>query len=172
MPSFLSKVFGRQKRPEDKDPPAQSSADANRRLSSHSLLEGRFEAVSPTVSPSAEKFSEVPHNEIRQEGRKKEKEREEDNVKLAPAFFRGRSSSKGPSSPTSRDEVPHLTLNLPIPKDERRGRALGVVFETGPDGLVMDEAVIAERRLTPMETLALTRACARAICERGTHISL
>jgi hypothetical protein len=52
MPSFLSKVFGRKK---DASPPARSP----RALDSPSLLDGKYEAVSPTVSPSATRFDSL-----------------------------------------------------------------------------------------------------------------
>jgi hypothetical protein len=51
MPSFLSKVFGRKK---DESPPGRQ-----RRTSQPSLLDGKYEAVSPTVSPSATRFPEL-----------------------------------------------------------------------------------------------------------------
>ena len=56
MPSFLTKVFGRKK--DDKlasSPPSHAS----KRHSNASLLEGKYEAVSPSVSPSAARFSEA-----------------------------------------------------------------------------------------------------------------
>jgi hypothetical protein len=52
MPSFLSKVFGRKK---DASPPARSP----RASGSPSLLDGKYEAVSPTVSPSATRFESL-----------------------------------------------------------------------------------------------------------------
>ncbi|OBZ74292.1 hypothetical protein A0H81_05232 [Grifola frondosa] len=85
MPAFLSKVFTRKKEKES----------ANKRSSISSLLEGKFEAVSPTISPSATNFAESAQQP-------KEKERARKPI----------------------PDTPHLTLNLPVPKEER-SRALG-----------------------------------------------
>ena len=60
-----------------------------------------------------------------------------------------------------------LTLNLPVPK-EQRSRALGVVFEADPnDTTTLPDNVIGERRLTPLETLVLVKACSQAIVNHG-----
>lgn len=63
--------------------------------------------------------------------------------------------------------MPHLTLNLPVPK-ERETRALGVVFEADPDDVgFISEKLIGERRLNPLEALLLVKACSSAIVQRG-----
>lgn len=145
MPSFLSKVFGRKK--DDKDSP--------RRVADTGLLDGKFEAV----SPSATKFPEVANE---RQTRHKEKE---------SPFNVFRSKSR-PSSPESkkdrRGEVPHLSLDLPGLRDEEASRELGLVFDADPESQVLSEDVIGRRRLSPLETLVLVRACSEAIIARGT----
>jgi len=150
MPSFLSKVFGRKK---------QDDHDGVPRASDVSLLEGKFEAVSPPVSPTVTHFSESL-------GKEKEKGKE-------GLFGLSRSRSK-PSltSPTISQnllhDLPHLTLNLPGSKDAANTRALGVVFEANSDSqAVLADSIIGERRLNPLEALALVNACSQVITARG-----
>ncbi|CDO69960.1 hypothetical protein BN946_scf184836.g34 [Trametes cinnabarina] len=154
MAAFLSKVFPRKK---DKD--------TNKRSSVSSLLEGKFEAVSPTVSPSAAKFEESAQKP-KDRGREKEKEKEKD---VGFSLFRSKSRPLSPVPDTRQTvpDVPRLTLNLPVPKEER-SRALGVVFEADPndEGLLPDD-VIGERRLNPLEALLLVKACSSAIVANG-----
>lgn len=159
MPSFLSKVFARKK--EEKEP-----GRGHKRNSAASLLEGKFEAVSPTISPSATHFADsVAHGN----GSQKEKEKEKDK---APGFPLFRARSPRPVSPRSdaskaAADVPHLTLSLPIPKEEKT-RALGVVFEADPDDhSILPDNIIGERRLTPLEALLLVKACSAAIIDHG-----
>lgn len=153
MPSFLSKVFGRKKQDDKELSPGRTSVP--------SLLEGKFEAVSPTVSESAEK---VP------EGREKGKE-----AGGASFLQRVKSSTAAAGEPPARTHYtppPHLTLNLVGAKSETSSRPLGLVFEADPDAQIMlSEAVIGQRRLTPAETLALVKACSHAIVARGTSSS-
>jgi hypothetical protein len=149
MPSFLSKVFNRKK---------QEGPDDSRHSSDPGLLEGKFEAVSPTVSPTAAHFPE-PFG--------KEREKEKDGV------FGLSRSKHAPSSPNRShgrlDDLPHLTLNLPGPKDDNNARALGVVFEADPElRVLLSDAEIAEKTLSPLETLILVKACSHTITERGT----
>ncbi|KAG6879579.1 hypothetical protein C0992_001193 [Termitomyces sp. T32_za158] len=143
MPSFLSKVFGRKK--DDKDSP--------RRVADSELLDGKFEAV----SPSATKFPEVANE---RQSRHKEKD---------SPFHVFRSKSR-PSSPEPKDrrvEVPHLSLNLPGPKDdEEASRELGVVFDADPESRILSQEAMGRRRLNPLETLILVRACSEAITAR------
>ncbi|CAL1697647.1 unnamed protein product [Somion occarium] len=157
MPSFLSKVFGRKK-----DEHASS-----KRHSATSLLEGKFEAVSPNVSPSATHFTDsLPR--VNQ----KEKEKDKDT---AFSLFRPKSRQPpAPSLDTARPSSPSpiLTLNLSEPKEDKR-RTLGVVFEADPDNQrVLPESVIGERRLNSAETLSLVKACSAAIVSRGGLESL
>ena len=154
MPSILSRLLGRKKSQEP-----ESSADKPGYPTP--LLEGKFEAVSPTVSPSAAFFTDSGAAEIRGAERSKDKE---SSFNLFRA--RSRPSSDLPAVEKAVPDVPHLSLNLPLTKE--RGRALDVVFESDPDALaLLNDATIRERRLTPYEALSLVRACSQVILERG-----
>ncbi|KAK0445027.1 uncharacterized protein EV420DRAFT_981829 [Desarmillaria tabescens] len=145
MPSFLSKVFGRKK--DDKEP------SAGRRTSTASLLEGKFEAVSPTVSLPADKLPEA---------KDKEKGKE-----IGFGLLRTKSATPALST-YAPSEVPHLSLNLPGPKNGASNRSLGVVFEADPNSqILLSQSDIGGRRLNPLETLILVRACSQAIIARG-----
>ncbi|KAK0502527.1 hypothetical protein EDD18DRAFT_695372 [Armillaria luteobubalina] len=145
MPSFLSKVFGRKK--DDKEP------SAGRRTSTASLLEGKFEAVSPTVSLPADKLPEA-----------KEKEK---GKEIGFGLLRTKSATPVLST-YAPSGVPHLSLNLPGPKNGANTRSLGVVFEADPDSqILLSQSEIGGRRLNPLETLILVRACSQAIVARG-----
>ncbi|SJL06939.1 uncharacterized protein ARMOST_10281 [Armillaria ostoyae] len=147
MPSFLSKVFGRKK--DDKEP------SAGRRTSTASLLEGKFEAVSPTVSLPADKLPEA---------KDKEKGKE-----IGFGLLRTKSATPVLST-YAPSEVPHLSLNLPGPKNGANTRSLGVVFEADPDSqILLSQSEIGGRRLNPLETLILVRACSQAIVARGDY---
>jgi hypothetical protein len=149
MPSFLSKVFGR-KKGDDKESDAPRSV---RRTSDPSLLEGKFEAVPSTISPSTPKFPEDVH------ASEKGKDKESDKGRQ---FGLLKSKSKlQPSSPTT--DAPHLTLRLPgtIGKDED-----SLVSPFNPQSDETDDSNLT-RRLTPEETLSLIEACSKAIAERG-----
>ncbi|KAG6900189.1 hypothetical protein C0993_001705 [Termitomyces sp. T159_Od127] len=143
MPSFLSKVFGRKK--DDKESP--------HRVADTELLDGKFESV----SPSATKFPEVANERL---PRHKEKD-SPFNV------FRSKSRPSSPESKDRRVEVPHLSLNLPGLRDEEASRELGVVFDADPESSTLSEEAIGRRRLNPLETLILVRACSDAIIARG-----
>jgi len=154
MPSFLSKLLGRKKLQglgPTSDNPGYPAP----------LLEGKFEAISPNVSPSAAFFTDPGAARIR--GNDKPK------VKESPFYVfraKARASSDVPVVEKAPSDVPHLSLNLPITKD--RGRSLDVVFESDPEAFALsNEAVIRERRLTPHESLALVRTCSQAIIESG-----
>ena len=154
MAAFLSKVFPRKK---DKDA-------SNKRNSSPSLLEGKFEAVSPTVSPSATHFSESSQQLLRERGREKEKEKD---VGFSLFKTKSRPTSPPPDTRKPASDAPHLTLNLPVPK-EHRSRALGVVFEADPNvSSSLPDNVIGERRLSPLETILLVKACSSAVIDHG-----
>ncbi|TFK47158.1 hypothetical protein OE88DRAFT_1728626 [Heliocybe sulcata] len=158
MPSFLNKVFGRNK--DDKESPKQAKRDSVQ----SSLLEGKFEAVSPSVSPSAAEFAEG----AQEKAKSKQKEREKEGG--FPAIFRTKSRQTSPTreSPNHVDNAPHLSLNLPGFGDERSSRPLGSVFNADPASrTTLSEAVIGEKRLSPSETLLLVRTCSRAIVDRG-----
>ncbi|ESK85288.1 putative thioredoxin [Moniliophthora roreri MCA 2997] len=154
MPSFLSKVFGNPRKKHDKDQP-----NATNRHSDPSLLEGKFEAVSPNVSPTADNF----HNEPLGNGKEKDGEG-------GFSLFRTKSSSPEESSPTTASKNPDyfLPLNLPsAPKEDSNTRALGVVFEGDDVPANLTDAAIGRRRLNPVETLALVRACSQEIMDHG-----
>ncbi|KAF8494940.1 hypothetical protein F5888DRAFT_1805259 [Russula emetica] len=156
MPSILSRLLGRKK--------SQEPESLTDKPGSPPLLEGKFEAVSPTVSPSAAFFTDPGAAQIRGIEKLKDKE--------SPLhLFRSRSRPSLDLSTVEKVEkaapnVPHLSLNLPVIKE--RGRALDVVFESGSDALApLNETTIRERRLTPHEALSLVRACSQVILERG-----
>ncbi|KAF8885654.1 hypothetical protein BD779DRAFT_1673610 [Infundibulicybe gibba] len=152
MPSFLSKVFGRKK--DDKESPRVQG-----RASDASLLGGKFEAVSPTISPTINTFPDGPMSK----GGAKEKEKE-----LPFGLFKAKSRSSLADPSQKPIEAPHLSLNLPGPKEGSNSRALGVVFETDPEShLSLADSILGERRLNPLETLILVRACSQAIAARG-----
>jgi hypothetical protein len=152
MPSFLSKLLGRKKlqglEPSSINPGYPAP-----------LLEGKFEAISPNVSPSAAFFTDSSAAQIRGNDRPKDKE--------SPFYIfraRARGSSDAPVVEKAPSDVPHLSLNLSITKD--RGPSLDVVFESHPDAFA-SEAAIRERRLTPLESLALVRACSQVVIGSG-----
>lgn len=162
MPSFLSKVFGRKK---ESDSPT-SSKTPQRSPGAPSLLEGKFEAVSPTVSPSATHFAQFAQQ-------KAERERERDGA--LTQLFRGKARS--PLEPTARaaaaaappkssPAAPHLSLNFSDLRDGRR--ALAGVFDGGAGGRALLSAeALGERTLDAPEAATLVRACAKYIEERG-----
>ena len=150
MPSFFSKVFGRKKQDErdDRDSP----------------LGGPYENISPSVSPSAANFPELVTN-----GGLKEKD-------FGFNLFKSKSRTVAAESHQKPDVAPHLALNLPSslsqPEDSPT-RALDVVFEADFDARVLlTDAAIGERRLSPTETLVLLRICARSIASRGKFLTL
>jgi hypothetical protein len=151
MPSLLSRLLGRKKSQEPESPSDKPGHPTP-------LLEGKFEAVSPTVSPSAAFFTDPGAAQVRGA---KDKE--------SPFhLFRARSRPSLDLSTVEKaaPDVPHLSLNLPITKE--RSRTLDVVFESEPNAFALsNEATIGERRLTPHEALSLVRACSQVILERG-----
>ncbi|KAI0298969.1 hypothetical protein B0F90DRAFT_1729691 [Multifurca ochricompacta] len=147
MPSFLSKLLGRKKTQEP-------DSFADKRGQPSSLLEGKFEAVSPNVSPSAAHFTDLSAAQIKGTDKPKDKD-----TPFHLFRTKSRPSSDSPTVEKAVPDVPHLSLNLPITKD--RGQALDVVFESDPEAFaLLNEAAIGERRLTPHETLSL---CARVL---------
>ena len=152
MPSFLTKVFGRKK---DERESVASPPTTNKRLSQPSLLEGKYDAASPIVSPSTSQFPETSSHPP-------------PPAKENPlSLFRSR--SRNPDLPrtsnVSSSPAPHLTLNLPAEKEKIP--ALGVVFEAEPDSNSVTDEVIGNRRLSPQETLSLVKACSSAMIDRG-----
>lgn len=148
MPSFLNKVFG-YKKTDDKDP-----ARPTREASDSTLLDGKYEAIPPVLSPTASAFAEAQPTRDSDAGF---------------SFFKSRAASQRPAH--KPEAVPTLTLKLPGLKENLDSRALGVVFEADPESqTALDDAVIAAKRLNPLEALILIRACAQAITERGMHL--
>ncbi|KAJ7042597.1 hypothetical protein C8F04DRAFT_83565 [Mycena alexandri] len=159
MPSFLSKVFGRKKEDTNKDarPPQRPPSDA-------SLLDGKFEAITGTPTPTTPRF-DLPDPAAN------DKEKDKDGFGL----FKSKSNRTSPAVTPGDHSVAqaqnkrdyHLSLNLPGPKEEA-SRALGVVFEADPDGqILLPESVIAERRLSPLEAFLLVQTCAQTINAHG-----
>ncbi|KAF8904333.1 hypothetical protein CPB85DRAFT_1255379 [Mucidula mucida] len=143
MPSFLSKVFGRKKQDDKELSPGS-------RTSAASLLEGKFEAVSPTVSESAEKQLAQPEKGSGGNG----------------GFLQRVKPTSTQEPIRSYQPPPHLTLNLAFGTGKVE-RPLGSVFAY-PDGqITLDDKAIGERRLTPSETLVLVKSCSQAIVARG-----
>ncbi|CAA7263951.1 unnamed protein product [Cyclocybe aegerita] len=148
MHSFLSKVFGRKKDDRDASPPMLAPGE---------LLDGKFEAVSPNVSPSATHFLELD-----QKANGKDKERGRDAA--LPLFKANKSRPSSPEVNTRKlDTLPHLSLNFADLKAQS-----AYFFDTDPDAhILLTDAVIGQRRLNPMEALVLIRACSQAIVARG-----
>ena len=154
MPSFLSKVFGR-KKGDEKD---SATPRSTKRISDPSLLEGKFEAVPSTISPSTPKFPEGTHAS--------DKGKDKEGDKGGPFGLLRSKSKPQPSSPTTTGtttDTPHLTLRLPATID-KNGGSFDASFN--PQADESDDS-ISTRRLTPLETLVLIQACSKAITERG-----
>jgi len=149
MPSFLSKVFGRKKGDEKETGTPRSV----KRGSDPSLLEGKFEVVPSTHSPSTPKFPEDSH------GWEKGKDKGRD--KAGPPGLLGSKSGPQPSSPTTG--APHLTLHLPGTIDKNDD---SLAASLNPQADETDDSIFT-RRLTPAEALSLIDACSKAITERG-----
>ena len=149
MPSFLSKVFGR-KKSEDREHTTPRSV---KRTSDPSLLEGKFEAIPSTLSPSSLGFPEDLH------GSDKGKDREGDK----PRSFGLRKSSSKPQTTSPTSDAPHLTLRLPGTTEKNDDP---FVSSFNPQANETDDSILT-RRLTPEETLSLIEACSKAITERG-----
>ena len=145
MHSFLSKVFGRKKDDKETSPTTLAPGE---------LLEGRFEAVSPNVSPTATKFIEL---DPKVNGHDKEK----DNTFT---FFKAKSRPASPQLTTKKlDTLPHLSLNFSDFKERSHDPELDVE-------VLLTDAVIGQRRLNPLEALILIRACSQAIIARGWYL--
>jgi hypothetical protein len=143
MHSFLSKVFGRKKDDKETSPTTLAPGE---------LLDGRFEAVSPNVSPSATHFLEL---DPKTNGHGKD----------TFTFLRAKSRPASPElKPIKKlDTLPHLSLNF----SEFKERPLEPDLDV--EGLLTD-AVIGQRRLNPLEALVLIRACSQAIIARGWYL--
>ncbi|KAF8963282.1 hypothetical protein BDZ97DRAFT_1732200, partial [Flammula alnicola] len=153
MHAFLSKVFGRKK--DDKETSPTSLAPGE-------LLDGKFEAVSPNVSPSAANFLELDPKVNGHEG----KDREQD---IGFSLFRAKSRPSSPAvKPKKLDTLPHLSLNFREAEGESPSRELGFLFDADPNAeTLLTDVVIGQRRLNPLEALVLIQACSQAITTRG-----
>ena len=142
MPSFFNKVLRRKK---DED---------------HvSLLDGKFEEISPTPSPSATEFPELKTN-----GNPRGRGTERTDSRLR-TFFRSRSRAASPTSPTRSkprkiEELPPLPLNLftEIAQDDSQ--------------YLLTEQQLGERKLTANEAVELVKVCSQAIKDQGALLSL
>ena len=123
MPSFLSRIFGR-KKADDK---------ASKRVSNGSLLEGKFEAVSATPSPSATNFVEAAQARERERASQKDKEKEKD---AGFTLFRSRSR---PTSPplTAQILTVYISTSMSM-QDDEDGYILPVTHIIG--GLTLSRA--------------------------------
>ncbi|KAF8840646.1 hypothetical protein BDN67DRAFT_951199 [Paxillus ammoniavirescens] len=150
MPSFLNKVFGYKKQ-DDKD----ASRSPNE-ASDNALLDGKYEAISPVLSPTTIAFADSQGS--------RDTERE-----VGFSLFKPKSRVRvQKATQKGQRAVPQLSLHLPGPKENYDSRTLGVVFEADPQLLiVLDDVVIGARRLNPLEALILLRVCSQAVAERG-----
>ena len=152
MYAFLSKVFGLKK--DDKDPSSSSQSV----LFPGELLGGRFEAISPNVSPTAQ-FLELDRNP--EEAKDKDKEK---NVGFS--FFKGKWRPASPDVKPSRKlhVLPYLSLNFQEPGAVSTAPDLGLLFSMDH---ILSDAVIGQRRLNPSEALVLVQTCSQAIVAKG-----
>ncbi|KIJ18361.1 hypothetical protein PAXINDRAFT_9438 [Paxillus involutus ATCC 200175] len=150
MPSFLNKVFGYKKQ-DDKD----ASRSPNE-ASDNALLDGKYEAISPVLSPTTIAFADGQGS--------RDIERE-----VGFSLFKPKSRVRvQKATQKGQRAVPQLSLHLPGPKENYDSRTLGVVFEADPHLLiVLDDVVIGAKRLNPLEALILLRVCSQAVAERG-----
>jgi len=167
MPSFFSKVFGRKK--DNK----RGASPSRGRVSDSSLLDGKFEAVSPVNTRIDD--DELPENALGANGKQK--------VLVATSALsttttttnnnnKVKSSQRSQSFP-HRENLPQLSLTLPTApqEDDAHASALGVVFEAGPDVQILTDDAIGSKLLTPSESLVLVRICSQAIIARGLFFS-
>ena len=150
MASFFTKVFSKKKAEE------RGQSSSSKQTLEPPLLEGRYEAISPTVSPSAEKFLG------RDQTIKPKEEKEKGNAGLLKNLSRGSAVQQLKRA----ERAPHLSLHLaPSRTDDNRRRPLEAIF--GEKFTIIDDATLGERRLLPREALPLVKACAQAIILYG-----
>ena len=153
MQSLFSKVFGRKKDDKAVSPPTGATSQ---------LLGGKFEAISPNVSP------QPPFAELQDPSSANGNDKAKD-----PAFgvFRTKSrSAPSESRPKKTDALPHLSLNFFNPNGASSSGASGTLFDSDQDiQLLLSDAVIGRRRLNPFEALVLVQACSQLITERGPY---
>ncbi|KAF9526239.1 hypothetical protein CPB83DRAFT_896385 [Crepidotus variabilis] len=185
MPSFLSKVFGRKNHEHDHDHEHENAETSHvtSPLSPGELLEGRFEAISPNVSPSATRFDLDSTGKPlsgngggklanSRPGRVAVKDKDKDiNVF---GLFKAKSRPSSPEVQHRRllDTLPHLKLDFEHSHSTGKGEpSSSIAANTTADFLqadsVLSDAVIGQRRLNPLEALVLIRACSKVITARG-----
>jgi hypothetical protein len=145
MPSFLSKVFGRKKQDEKETSQARTS-DAT-------LLEGKFEAVSPPTSPINSSFVESQNGKDKEGGF---------------PLFKSKSRQYSPMTASPTVDLPQLSLNLTSPQDDNASPP----FLNPVAPVALENSVIGEKRLNPSETLALVKSCSQVITTRGVSPSM
>jgi hypothetical protein len=157
MPSFLSKVFGRKKEDKESSPTNQ--------LGPGELLGGKFEAISPNVSPNAGHYLELQSDTVplrdADSGRLFNDEKD-----FGLPFFRTKSRPSSPEVKPKKlfDTLPPLSLDFDL-KDKSAYN--GYIFEESNSEAVFPDNVLGQRRLDPMEALILIRTCSKAIISRG-----
>ncbi|EIN05689.1 hypothetical protein PUNSTDRAFT_91263, partial [Punctularia strigosozonata HHB-11173 SS5] len=188
MPSFLSKVFpGRKKEDHGTHPsptsPTSPTNQAQTRGRLPSLLGGKYEAVSvhsSSAPPSPIQPKELGKVNEKEKDKEKDKEKEKEKEKDGGhggfgGIFRVRSRPMSPVrgravSPIREQPQSPSLLDLPGLTDVEVQRSLGTLFETDPVAeTTLDESAIAGRRLTPLETLVLVKACGEYINEHGSE---
>lgn len=156
MPSFLSRVFGRKK--DDRDNNVSPT-----QLGPGELLGGRFEAISPNLSPKAAKYLDLdPGLKASPIDAARSKEKE-----FGFPFFRSKSRPSSPELKPKRllDTLPTLSLDFDEPNNKFTTNGHG--FEELGADVPLSDALIGKRRLNPQDALNLIRACSRAIVSRG-----
>ena len=171
MPTFFSKILhlGKDKEKDKKngEPASPTSPKGNRRVSIHSLLEGKFEAVSPTVSEQDEADGKLQQQQKGYDV--KDGDREKDKSSL-PLLYRPKSRTKSPSRRS--EDVPRLTLtlNLPSVTEASTDRRVSPTFKSIIEGVpTLDDATLGVTRLSPQNALKLMKACAASINSRGAY---
>lgn len=147
MHSFLSKVFGRKKEDKETSPTTLRPGE---------LLDGKFEAVSPNVSPGAANFLELDNQVNGESSRDKEKD-------VVLSLFRAKSR---PSPPQIRGRKPDTLPSLSLDFSTINGDSNVLTLEQ----TILSDAIIGRRRLNPMEAIVLIRACSQAIVSQGKYL--
>ncbi|PPQ91621.1 hypothetical protein CVT25_012802 [Psilocybe cyanescens] len=157
MHSFLSKVFGRKEKDSETSPTTLRPGE---------LLDGKFEAISPNVSPSAANFLELDSQTDGENGKDKDKDKDKD---ARFSLFRAK-SRPSPPEVTYKTPVPlpQLSLDFAATNGESSTRTLESFLSVDPDAqILLSDTIIGRRRLNPLEALVLIRACSQAIVARG-----
>ena len=158
MPSFLSKVFGRKKDDRGLSPTGL--------LGQEELLGGKFEAVSPNVSPSAH-YLELQSDAAKLPAPETDDSNFNGEKDYGVPFFRikSRPSSSEFKPKKLFNTLPPLSLDFDDLKDKSAYN--GYIFEESNPEAILPDNVLGQRRLNPVEALVLIRACSQAIISRG-----